>query len=219
MAVVLLAGAEGALAQQSSAASWAITRPWHGPVHVLGPRSRKGDGFVIHRARDLPDEDVTVHWGIPTTTPLRTLLDLSRTLSLDALDAALSEALVRRLVALEDVRARAQGTLRKLVGTAAPTRSKLERDFRALLREHGLPQPTSNGFVEGIEVDLHWPEHRLIVEIDGPQWHLDAADDARKEAAWRGAGWRVERLPSDDVYVHPERLLALAPRERRAAPA
>jgi len=197
MAVVLLAGAEGALAQQSSAALWAITRPWHGPVHVLGPRSRKGDGFVIHRARDLPDDDVTVHWGIPTTTPLRTLLDLSRTLSLDALDAALSEALVRRLVALEDVRARARGKLRKLVGTAAPTRSKLERDFRALLREHGLPQPTSNGFVEGIEVDLHWPEHRLIVEIDGYGTHDHRRafeTDRVRDQRLLVAGWRVARV-------------------------
>ena len=57
------------------------------------------------------------------------------------------------------------------MGTAAPTRSKLERDFRALLREYDLPQPTSNGFIEGIEVDLHWPEHRLIVEIDGYGTH------------------------------------------------
>jgi len=140
---------------------------------------------------------VTVHWGIPTTTPLRTLLDLSRTLSLDALDAALSAALVRRLVALEDVRARARGKLRKLVGTAAPTRSKLERDFRALLREHGLPQPTSNGFVEGIEVDLHWPEHRLIVEIDGYGTHDHRRafeTDRLRDQRLLVAGWRTARV-------------------------
>ena len=39
------------------------------------------------------------------------------------------------------------------------------------MREYGLPQPQSNGFVEGMEVDLHWPEHRLIVEIDGHATH------------------------------------------------
>src|SRR4029079_12086797 len=113
--------------------------PWHGPVHAIGPKSLSGPGYVIHRTRDLPPEDITRHWGIPVTTPLRTLLDLSRTLSLDALDAALAEALVRKLVRLEDVQARATGRLAELVSTAAPTRSRLERAFRALLREHGLP--------------------------------------------------------------------------------
>ena len=108
MAVVLLAGPRGALGRESSAGLWAMTRPWRGPVHVIGTHSWRGPGFVIHRARNLPDSGVTVHWGIPVTTPLRTLLDLSRHLSLDALDAALAEALVRKLVRLEDVRARAR---------------------------------------------------------------------------------------------------------------
>ena len=87
-----------------------MTRPWRGPVHAIGTHSsRSGPGFVIHRTRNLPPEDVTTHWGIPVTTPLRTLLDLSSHLSLDALDAALAEALVRKLVPLEDLQARATG--------------------------------------------------------------------------------------------------------------
>ena len=46
MAVVLLAGPTSALACESSAGLWAMTRPWHGPVHALGPKSRSGPGFV-----------------------------------------------------------------------------------------------------------------------------------------------------------------------------
>ncbi|HET9039356.1 MAG TPA: type IV toxin-antitoxin system AbiEi family antitoxin domain-containing protein [Gemmatimonadales bacterium] len=69
MAVVLLAGDTGALAWQSSAGLWAMTRPWHGPVHAIGPKSLSGPGFVIHRTRHLPPEDITRHWGIPVTTP------------------------------------------------------------------------------------------------------------------------------------------------------
>jgi hypothetical protein len=100
MAVALLAGERGALAWQSAAALWSMTRPWRGLVHALGTHSWKGPGFVIHRTRNLQPGDITTHWGIPITSPLRTLLDLSRTLSLDALDAALSEALVRKLVTI-----------------------------------------------------------------------------------------------------------------------
>jgi hypothetical protein len=152
---------------------------------------------VIHRTRHLPPEDVTVHWGIPTTTPLRTLLDLSQTLSLDALDAALAEALVHKLVTLEELEPRARGKLRQLLGTAAPTRSGLERRFRALLREYGLPQPTSNGFVEGVEVDLHWPEHTLIVEFDGygTHGHRRAFEaDRVRDQRLLVAGWAVARV-------------------------
>ena len=45
------------------------------------------------------------------------------------------------------------GRLKHLLATAAPRKSKLERDLRRLLHEHGLPQPISNGFVCGYEGD------------------------------------------------------------------
>ena len=186
-----------ALAWQSAQALWSMRRPWHGPVHALGVKSRSGPDSIIHRTRDLQPGDITTHWGIPTTTALRTLLDLSQTLPLDALDAALSEALVRRLVTLEALEARATGKLKQLLGTAAPTRSALERRFRALLREYGLPQPTSNGFVAGVEVDLHWPEHKLIVEIDGygTHGHRRAFEaDRLRDQRLLIAGWRVARV-------------------------
>ena len=87
-------------------------------MHAIGAKPRKGDGYVIHRTRDLRPGDVRSHWGIPVTSPLRTLLDLSQTLPLDALDAALAEALVRKLVTLEELRPRARGQLRALLETA-----------------------------------------------------------------------------------------------------
>jgi very-short-patch-repair endonuclease len=70
--------------------------------------------------------------------------------------------------------------------------------------------PAVNVRQHGEEADLSWPEHRLIVELDGPQFHLDAADDLRKQRRWEQAGWTVRRLPTDDVYLHPERLVAAA---------
>jgi len=221
MAVVLLAGSHGALVRQSSAGLWAMTRPWHGPVHAIGPKSKRGPGYVIHRTRHLLPEDLTVHWAIPVTTPLRTLLDLSGTLSLDALDAALAEALVRRLVTVEALRSRATGKLATLLDTAAPTRSHLERRFRALLRDRGLPEPISNGIVEGYEVDLHWPEHRLVAELDGYAYHAHRRAfeaDRERDVALVAAGWRTVRLTDRQLTATPaeagerlSRLLARAP--------
>ncbi len=70
--------------------------------------------------------------------------------------------------------------------------------------------PSLNVDVAGEEADLSWPAWRLIVEIDGDPFHLDKGADARKEKAWRDAGWVVRRLPSDDVYERPWRLLESA---------
>jgi very-short-patch-repair endonuclease len=171
-------------------------------VHALGTHSRKGPGFVIHRTRNLPLEDVTTHWGIPVTTLLRTLLDLSRHLSLDALDAALAEALVRKLVTLDALTTRATGNLRTLLATAAPTKSKLERDLRRLLRQHDLPQPTSNGFVCGYEVDLHWPELKLVAELDGYAFHAHRRafeTDRERDIVLATAGWQTVRVTDQQL--------------------
>ena len=174
-------------------------------------KPHSGPGFVIHRTRDLPPRTSPINWGIPVTTPLRTLLDLSRTLSLDALDAALAEALVRKLVRLEDVQARATGRLRELLTSAAPTKSRLERALRGILHEHGLPQPTSNGFVCGYEVDLHWPEHRLIAELDGWLYHGHQRafeSDRERDFVLATHGWRTVRLTA----AHLERRATVAQR-------
>jgi len=48
-----------------------------------------------------------------------------------------------------------------------------------------------------------------IIEIDGPQYHLDAIEDARRTRVWTLAGYDVRRISSTDVYRHPERLVAL----------
>jgi very-short-patch-repair endonuclease len=203
MAVVLLAGPTGALGVHSAGALWAMRR-WTGVVHAIGPKSRSGPGFVIHRTRDLRPGDVTTHWGVPVTSPLRTLLDLSGHLSLDALDAALAEALVRKLVTLEELLPRARGQLRALLETAAPTRSRLERDLRRLLRDHGLPQPISNGIVEGYEVDLHWPELLLVAELDGYAFHAHRRAfevDRERDIVLAAAGWRTVRLTDRQLNV------------------
>jgi hypothetical protein len=49
-----------------------------------------------------------------------------------------------------------------------------------------------------------------VLELDGPQFHADAAENRRKQAVWERAGRSVRRLVTDDVYLHPQRLLALS---------
>ncbi len=49
--------------------------------------------------------------------------------------------------------------------------------------------------------DFCAPSRRLIVEVDGPYHAQRAAQDARREAALRKAGWRVLRLPAELVLT------------------
>ena len=44
----------------------------------------------------------------------------------------------------------------------APTRPELEDQALTVFRCHGLPKPSTNSKVQGIEVDFLFPEARLI---------------------------------------------------------
>jgi putative AbiEi antitoxin of type IV toxin-antitoxin system len=213
------------LSQVSAAAAWGtwslprqletVTRPGRG-----GPR-RHGD-VLVFRSLTL-DGDCTQLRGIPITRIERTLLDVARVVSERALARAMREALrlrVTTVAALGDSLGRYQGrrgsarlarAVARFTGLPAHrARSGAEIRAMGILRDAGRPLPNLNVRIAGEEADLSWPRRRLIVEIDGAPFHLDRGEDARKAAAWAAAGWKVRRLPADDVYERPLRLLDLA---------
>ena len=89
------------------------------------------------------------------------------------------------------------------------TRSDPEGRALEVLHDAGVAPPRVNTRIAGEEADLVWPDDRLIVEIDGPQYHRFPEEDARKQRRWEAAGYTVRRIPSPRVYAEPERLLAL----------
>ena len=72
---------------------------------------------------------------------------------------------------------------------SAGLKSRNEAAFLSMLKD--LPEPLVNTKLNGEEPDFHWPEHKLVVEIDGPGHDRPRTqrEDARKEAAWRAAGY------------------------------
>ncbi len=92
------------------------------------------------------------------------------------------------------------------------TKSDAEALALDLLRLAGGDPPAVNVVVAGGEGDLVYFERGLIVELDGPQYHQFLLEDAIKQARWEQAGWVVRRLPTDDVYDRPHRLLDEATR-------
>lgn len=202
-----------------------VTRPGSG-----GPR-RIG-GLLVCRSTTLADTDIVVRDGIPVTSPTRTLVDLSPHLGPRARAKAIREGIrLGAFTALELRLAAAKHRGRRGVAGLSDLARQLERlpisrtrsdaEARALevLATAGLPLPVVNVVYEGEEADLSWPQHRSIIEIDGPQFHQDAAEDARKERCWREQGWRVDRISSDTVFDAPQALITLASSSASAPPA
>lgn len=75
--------------------------------------------------------------------------------------------------------------------------SRPEHVLRAELDKRGIAY-LHNVSLEGIGVpDLVFPDHRLIVEVDGEYWHSlkeNAERDRRKDAAYQSAGYVVLRF-------------------------
>lgn len=193
-----------------------VTRPGSG-----GPR-RHGS-LLVHRSSTLDGEWGLVR-GVPMTTVPRTIVDLAPHVGQSALARLVRDAIRLGLTTehqLGDALGRHRGRrgTRRLADTLARYsglplgRARSGAEIRAIevLRAAGRPLPRLNVRIAGEEADLSWPRQRLIVEIDGGPFHLDLGEDARKEAAWVGAGWSVRRVSSTDVYEQPHRLLALAP--------
>jgi very-short-patch-repair endonuclease len=147
-----------------------------------------------------------------TTLP-RTVVDLADVLTFDELrafadrGARLDERAIRAAMARHPGR-RGAPDLKRLVGDGdLRTRSWLERRMRSLCREHGLPLPRVNEELLGLEVDFHWPEHRLIAEADGHAHHAHRAArarDHRRDARLQAHGWRVLRFLWDDLEHAPQ---------------
>jgi hypothetical protein len=214
------------LSHASAAAAWGF---WSQPRDVetvtrpgSGGRRRHG-GLFVFRSSTLEDDCTTLR-GIPITTVPRTLVDLSPQLSARGLARALRESVRLKLTtvaAVADCLGRHHG--RRGVGRLGAVmarysglpidRARSGAEVRALevIRADGGQLPALNVRIAGEEADLSWASARVLIEIDGGPFHLDVGEDARKQARWERADWTVHRLSSDDVYEHPERLLALVP--------
>ena len=139
-------------------------------VSVTGRRPpRNRHDLIFHKASTL---ELTTRHGLPVTTVARTLQDLAATGS-PHLRKALNEALVRRQVTPEQLRARSgpgAAVLKRLAGRA-PVRSGLERRFLAALVDSSLPRPVKEHPIGRYVADFYWPEHGLVVETDGRHIH------------------------------------------------
>ena len=208
MAAVLGAGPGAALSHLAAATLLQAWRRKPGPPAVVSPQRRRLGGIEVHTCRRLDPRDITVFRGIPVTTMARTLVDLTDTLSAEQLANVIHEAAFRNRFDLEATRAamarangrRHLGVLERALalhaGGSAGTRSDAEDAFLSMIRAAGAPEPAVNRKVQDFEVDFHWPDQRLVVEIDGPghQRPRTALADRTRDQRLEAAGYRVIRL-------------------------
>lgn len=225
IAGVLACGPDALLSHRSAGALWDLLPASGARIDVTAIRAgtRSRPGIAVHRARNLHVDDLDVHDGIPVTSVARTLLDVAEIVEPWRLERAIEQAELMGLFdlrAIDSLIARSTGRrgvtlLRGVLEEYRPppvTRSELERWFLELCRDAGLPPPAVNSFIAGFEVDIAWPDRRLVVELDGHQFHRTRAAferDRRRDGVLQVAGYRVYRVTYRELVQDAARVIAI----------
>lgn len=204
------------------AAAWwlGLTRFAPDVVEVTVPRNSHGRNHSGSRTRrrDLPAADVDEHRGLRVTS-----------LALTAIEAAVRRGGGPRLMdeALQrhtDLRQLWAAHLRNTGRYGSPaarillraahdgTRSPAERRFVGLLDRAGITGWRANAKVAGYEVDFHFRDAAVVVEIDGFAFHTDPEAferDRTKQNVLTLAGNQVLRFTWLDLDQYPDRTLAV----------
>jgi very-short-patch-repair endonuclease len=217
-AIVLACGGWAVLSHRSAAGAWGI-RPdggttWEVTVRKAS-RVRPAAPVTVYRHPSLRPDEVTTLDDIPVTTVARTLLDLAAVVPARHLRRAVEAADQQQLFDLTAVRRildahpRRPGRGRLLTlleelkhHSQERTRSDVEAAFLQLCVDHGLPRPRVNRTTGGREHDFTWPDHGLVVEIDGYAYHRTRRafrEDRARDRALLTAGRRVARFTASEV--------------------
>ena len=200
------------------------------PIEVTIPEpsgSSRLAGALVRRAQ-LARHDIVRRRGLPTTSALRTVVDLG---GRDPLTEGVVTAdlfLHAGLVSIDDLRsyvaehpgARGIARLRRVVDLVEPkAESAMETRLRMLLVLARLPRPEVQVSIHDKagrflgRPDLFYSRQRLAIEYDGGNHRDRLVDDNRRQNSLVGAGLRLLRFTAADVYGNPD---AIAMQVRRS---
>lgn len=231
LAVVLSAGAGAVASHRSSARLWRLHEGDEVEVTVPGRAGRRPRGAAVYGAADLMGAQIMARVGIPTTTPMRALVDMGAVVGAEELEDALDRGLARRLFSVDSVeheldrlgrQGRAGvGTLRAVLDSRALGSARadglLEPRMARLMRRHGLPVARFQYEVKDgrrliARVDFAYPDLRLAIEVDGYEAHstpsgIQGDNDRQNELTT--LGWRILRFTWADVVRRPAKVAAV----------
>lgn len=222
----VLAAGRGAVLVSESAAALRDLAPRRFPITLAIPAGRRcelrRDNLRLVRLDVSPEEQVTIA-GLPTTTRLRTAIDMAHLMPAVEAQPILDRMLVLDRVDLVELTAAV--TLSRRYGSAQARRlmasandlaaAESERQARRLLRANGLSGWVSNYRVtvggRDLKVDLALPALRIAIEVKGWMFHSatdrGASDDSRLTAL-QLAGWLVIPVGWLSMNRDPERFIA-----------
>ena len=173
-------------------------------------RGRRIPGLIVHRVGARSRDEIVVIEGVRVTRLSGPRWTWRPCVPDDHMDRALERMIelgssTRRAGGGPGSAIRAGGVPGRLGAASSgcvPPRRRAPRELerRALncSATSGLASPQVNALVEGSEVDLSWPERRVVVELDSHAFHRRRALRARP-AQVGGAGG--PRLPRPAVHV------------------
>ncbi len=196
-----------AVSHRSALSLWSLLPVNQAPCDVIvagnGGRARRA-GIRVHRSLTLTSRDVTLHRGIPVTTPERTIADLRKAISTRRRGAVAGYELRKAI--------RQANVLGLPIGrkdAKVRTRSDLEGDFLRLCRRHQLPPPEVNVRIGPSLVDFLWRERRFVVETDSYLYHRGEVafqDDHARDLELMRRGFEVLRLSELQLDEEPIRI-------------
>jgi len=234
---------EGVASHASAAWLWGLLRDQpdqlsvvvqHGQTPATPSKGRRAKGsnglldpstLVVHHSRDLSPNSISNWRGVPTTNPLRTLVDLAAVSGVEVFDEAVDTALAKRLTTVEALWAEAERLRHR--GRRGPAQIMARLETR---RFAGAPTPSvlesrtlrllagANIKVDKCEVVDREGRYRLdiqlgpglFVEVDGFAYHWGPEHkhhDDRRRNELRLQGFEILVYDWTVVTSEPRRVL------------
>ena len=181
---------------------------------------RRVPGVKLHRRPALWPDSVGYYEGIPVTSPAQTLIDLATRHDRAVMERSINEADGLGLIRTDDLRKalddhhgeRGVARLRAILDrrTFRYTRSELERAFLPLARAAGLQLPRTSVYVNGHEVDFHFPSLDLVIEADSITYHRTPAQQTRdreRDQSHSAAGTAHLRFTHAQIKYDPDHVV------------
>ena len=192
----------------------------------------------MRQRTDLSPSHVVVVGGMPVTTVVRTLFDLSAVAGHQRLSIAVEDAHVTGQCRLETLQAffdelsrpgkRGMRNLRRILAERGPgyvpSQSCLQRRLVTVLCAGGLPKPRLEAQLpwraeRESRTDALYDDTRILMEADGRRWHVrvdQMAEDRRRDREAQNHGYRPYRFVYQELRSDPEMVVETI-REARAA--
>ncbi|MDQ1369498.1 MAG: hypothetical protein QOF20_1851 [Acidimicrobiaceae bacterium] len=237
LAAALSAGPDVVVSHTTAAAVWGLRHSdrHRAGIHLTCERQIRIRGATGHRTRLTAAERAVSH-SIPVTTVERTIVDLAGTLSVTQLGQCVDDAIRRRLLSLERLRAlveqaasrggrRMLKPLHQVLGDRIPGYRPDESDFEAKMNlmwdRLGLP-PAQRQYriaVDGhsYRLDRAIVECKIGTEWDSYRYHSAPSDldyDSNRRARLVGDGWLIVPVTAKSTPELVARAVLRAYRDR-----